>query len=292
MASQNKPTVLYVGYPIRFAIAKWEKFRPRFNLVQYESRDKASFIRELQPGGKYSNIDGIVRPNALTPGFPNCPPLDAEIVAALPASCTVIAANNHGYDGMDTVAMERRGIWYCNAAGGASVTTADTALLLILGTFRLSTLAERMLRQTGYVDFVAVEKNIRGYCSDPRGHICGIIGLGDVGVEIAVRANAIGMDVHYYGRSRKSVEVEDRAGGATYHENLDSLYAIADCLVLACPLTPETYHMFNRTSFGKMKPGVRIVNVARGKCIDEDALVEALDSGVVHSAGLDVYHDE
>lgn len=102
---------------------------------------------------------------------------------------------------------------------------------------------------------------------------------------------SVGMEVHYYDPIRAPKHIEDELQ-LTYHENLDDLLAISDCVNVSVPLLPSTLHLINTETIAKMKDGVRIVNTARGKVVDEDALIEGLKSGKVFSAGLDVHHDE
>jgi len=108
---------------------------------------------------------------------------------------------------------------------------------------------------------------------------------------MAVRAITLGMKIQYYNRNRLSPEQEKAAGDAKY-VSFDQLLATSDVLSLNLPLNPKTRHIISRAEFAKMKDGVVIVNTARGAVMDEAALVEALDSGKVASAGLDVYEDE
>jgi lactate dehydrogenase-like 2-hydroxyacid dehydrogenase len=70
------------------------------------------------------------------------------------------------------------------------------------------------------------------------------------------------------------------------------LLKVADCVLIACPHTPQTHHLLNAETFKLMKKGSRVVNIARGKCIDEEALADALEEGIISSAGLDVFHEE
>jgi lactate dehydrogenase-like 2-hydroxyacid dehydrogenase len=102
---------------------------------------------------------------------------------------------------------------------------------------------------------------------------------------------SIGMEVHYYDPVRAPKQVEEELK-LTYHEKLDDLLAISDCVNVSVPLLPSTMHLINKETIAKMKDSVRIVNTARGKVVDEDALIEGLRSGKVFSAGLDVHHDE
>lgn len=112
--------------------------------------------------------------------------------------------------------------------------------------------------------------------------------MGGIGREVAIRARAFGMKIQYHNRSRLSPELEQ---GAKY-VSFEDLVRTSDVLSLNCSLRKETVGIIGRKEFEIMKPGVVIVNTARGKLIDEAALVDALDSGKVYSAGLDVYEEE
>ncbi|KAL1959414.1 hypothetical protein VTO42DRAFT_2217 [Malbranchea cinnamomea] len=286
----HKPILLYVGHPIQYETSRWAKLQTSFTILPYtKGLSKPELISAFRPGGAYSSIDGILRPNSSDIDLPR---LDKELVAALPPTCKIIASANHGYDGEDTDELARRGIWYCNGAGGADDSTADTGLYLIISAFRHTTLCEHRLRTLRKGDFFSVEKEAVEISRNPRGHILGIVGLGQIGRAVAARALAIGMKIHYFGRRRKSAELEAALGGAVFHEALDSMLKVADCVLLACPHTPETHHILDHNAFHSMKRGVRIVNIGRGKCIDEEALADAIDAGIVAGAGLDVYHDE
>ncbi|EEH49653.1 uncharacterized protein PADG_05732 [Paracoccidioides brasiliensis Pb18] len=291
MDTNSKPTILFVGNTIRYATNQWEKFQERFTIIPYTSQSKAEFISNLQPGGPYSTINGIFRPSVLKPQV-NLPLLDKELISHLPTTCKIIASASHGYDGIDTEELARRGIWYCNGAGGANDSTADIALFLILAAFRYTTFTEGRLREMREAKYFRVEKDVIPCSNVTRNRILGVVGMGEIGVQISLRAKAFGMKIHYFCRTRKGADVEASLGGATYHSTLEGMLAVADCLVLACPHTPETHHILNRDTFAVMKKGIRVVNIGRGKCIDEDALADALETGKVAGAGLDVYHDE
>lgn len=283
----SKPTLLYVGRPIVFAHDAWAKFEKQFSIVTYDLQSKSELIEALSEGGKYSKIDGIIRPNA----SPNpLPPLDKELINHLPTSCKIVASFNHGYDGEDVLELERKGIWYCNSAGGATESTADIGLFLILAVFRFTTAMEMTLREKKSAEWFNVEK-ICAESYTPSGKVLGIVGLGDIGAAVAKRAQAIGMTIHYFNRTRRPL-VEQTLGSATYHDSVESLLRTSDCVLLACPHTHETHQLLNRSTFHMMKPGSRVVNIGRGKCIDEEALACALEEGHISSAGLDVFYDE
>jgi lactate dehydrogenase-like 2-hydroxyacid dehydrogenase len=186
----------------------------------------------------------------------------------------------------------RIGIWYTNGAGAVDEATSDIALYLIIATFRLTSKGELAARSGSAEKYKAVHNELGHIARNPRGKILGCVGLGMIGAATARKVRgSIGMDVHYYDPVRAPKHVEEELH-LTYHENLDDLLGIADCVNVSVPLLPQTIHLINRETIGKMKQGVRIVNTARGKVVDEDAIVEGLKSGKIFSAGLDVHYDE
>lgn len=127
---------------------------------------------------------------------------------------------------------------------------------------------------------------------DPQGKTLGILGMGSIGRNLAAKARAFGMSVQYHNRSRLPASLEQEAADAVYVD-FDTLLATSDVLSLNLSLTRATEHIIGREQLARMKKGVTIVNTARGKLIDEEALVEALDDGDrIWSAGLDVYENE
>ncbi|EGE04542.1 D-mandelate dehydrogenase [Trichophyton equinum CBS 127.97] len=286
-----KPVVLYVGNPIRSHTQRWAELSARLQVLYYRPLALPELVRELSPGGRYSAIEAIFRPNNTLAD--RLPPLDERLIPHLPPSLRLVASVNHGYDGEDTAALAARGIWYCNGAGAANDSTADLALFLLLACFRRTSFCEHTVRSLRRGNFYDIEGAVAATAQNPRGRLLGIVGLGEIGQAVAERAQrALGMAIHYFGRRRKSAAVEQRLGGAVYHARLESLLAVADCVVLACPHTEETHHLLNARTFALMKKGVRVVNVGRGKCVDEEALADALEAGIVSAAGLDVYEEE
>jgi lactate dehydrogenase-like 2-hydroxyacid dehydrogenase len=184
------------------------------------------------------------------------------------------------------------GIWYTNGAGAVDEATSDIALYLIIATFRLTTKGEIAARSGSAERYQAVHNELGHIARNPRGKILGCVGLGMIGAATARKVRgSIGMDVHYYDPVRAPKHVEEELH-LTYHEELDELLAIADCVNVSVPLLPQTMHLINKETIGKMKDGVRIVNTARGKVVDEEAIVEGLKSGKIFSAGLDVHYTE
>ncbi len=125
---------------------------------------------------------------------------------------------------------------------------------------------------------------------DPRHLTLGILGMGGIGREVANRAKAFGMKIQYHNRTRLSQTIESSLG-ATY-VSFSDLMSASDVLSLNLSLNPSTTHIIGEKEFGMMKKGVVVINTARGKLIDEAALVRALEEGKVWSAGLDVYEEE
>ena len=123
---------------------------------------------------------------------------------------------------------------------------------------------------------------------DPRKKTLGILGMGGIGQAVATRARAFGMSIQYHNRTRLP---EDQEQGAEY-VSFDELMRTSDVLSTNLALNASTRHIISKPQFDMMKDGVVIVNTARGPIIDEAALVHALNSGKVFSAGLDVYEEE
>ena len=110
--------------------------------------------------------------------------------------------------------------------------------------------------------------------------------MGRVGQTVARRARGFDMEIHYTNRQRLPPESE---GGAIFHPTVRGFFGEVDMISLNCPATPETDNMINADSIGWMKPGVVFVNTARGSLVDETALIDALNSGHIAAAGLDVF---
>jgi lactate dehydrogenase-like 2-hydroxyacid dehydrogenase len=123
---------------------------------------------------------------------------------------------------------------------------------------------------------------------DPKRKVLGILGMGGIGQAVAHRARAFGMSIQYHNRNRLP-EIEEQ--GAK-HVSFEELLKTSDVLSLNLALNPSTRHIIGKSEFELMKKDVVIVNTARGPIIDEAALVDALDSGKVFSAGLDVFEEE
>ena len=128
-----------------------------------------------------------------------------------------------------------------------------------------------------------------GLGHDPHGKLLGVLGMGGIGTAVAKRAAAFGMSVQYH--NRKPVPSDKNPVGAKY-VSFEELLRTSDVISVHLPLSPATRHTLSKREFQMMKDGVVVVNTARGPIINEEALVEALESEKVFSAGLDVYENE
>jgi len=148
-------------------------------------------------------------------------------------------------------------------------------------------------KTTAMKAFQACHAQATAVSHNPRGHVLGFIGFGNIGQQIAAKMghSAFGMKIAYYDVVRKSPATESELN-ATFHDDLASLLAISDCAVLCTPAFPDGKPMITSDTLRALKPGARFVNIARGSLVDEDALADALESGAVSSAALDVHANE
>jgi lactate dehydrogenase-like 2-hydroxyacid dehydrogenase len=208
----------------------------------------------------------------------------------LPKSCKIYASAGAGFDWVDTESLAKRGIIYCNAGAACTESVADGAIWLLLSTFRAFTWSHTAARSCDPARFSDAQKNIAANTFNPNGHSLGIIGLGKIGFRIAQKAHqSFGMHILYNDIRQLPSSVEQEVD-AKFYEKLDDMLAVADCVLVATPFGGEA--VINAEQIGKMKRGSRLINIARGKLIDEDALIEALENGQLGAAGLDVHFNE
>lgn len=161
---------------------------------------------------------------------------DSELVPLLPPSCRIFASAGAGFNGADVDLLAEHGIWYANGAGASDEAVSDSGLYMILSVFRNFTRAQLAARTCDVDEFEKTHKLIATISSNPRDHILGIVGLGNISKKLAYKARtALGMHIHYYDIMRASQDVEIELD-ATFHESLDDLLAIADCVSLHTPL--------------------------------------------------------
>ena len=194
----------------------------------------------------------------------------------------VIGRAGVGVDNIDLEAATRRGIAVMNTPGANAVAVAEHTFALMLALARHLSRADATTRAGKWE-----KKSLQG--SELRGKTLGIVGLGRVGLEVAKRARAFGMEVVAHDPFVAATVAREVAIKLVA---LEELYPAADYLTLHVGLTPQTAGMINVDSLRNMKRGSRLVNCARGELIDEAALAEALKSGRLAGAALDVFHQE
>jgi lactate dehydrogenase-like 2-hydroxyacid dehydrogenase len=247
-------------------------------------------MSNLADGGKYSNLVAFYRHNSSADRIGI---FDAELINALPPSCKWIAHNGAGYDQIDIAACQKRGthlsflsriiahqvtprftgIKVSNTPGAVDEGTATTALYLLLSSLRQFSIAERNLRslqwKTGLIP-----------AHDPSAVTLGILGMGGIGTHFATMAHALPVKkILYYNRTPK----KDAPAWAEYVSSMDELLEKSDVLSVHCPLNEHTVGLVGEKQIMKLKRGSIIINTARGKVIDEAALIKAIEDGHVSS---------
>jgi glyoxylate reductase len=173
-----------------------------------------------------------------------------------------------------------------NTPGVLTEATADIAMALILMSTRRLAEGERVIRKQDpwqWGMFYMLGSGIQG-------SQLGIVGMGLIGAAVARRAKAFGMTIAYTKRSPLDAATAKELDAK--HMSMDELLATSDVVSLHCPYSPETHHLMNTETIGKMKKSAYLINTARGPVVDESALVDALRSNAIAGAGLDVFEHE
>ena len=209
----------------------------------------------------------------------------AETIARLPARVKAIANFSVGVDHVDLEAAKSRRIIVTNTPDVLSDATAEIAMLLMLGAARRASEGDRLVRSRQWKDWspaFMVGRQITG-------KRLGILGLGRVGQVVARRARGFDMTIHYH--NRRPLDAE-QAAGAVYHASVEALLAQIDVLSIHCPATAQTAGLLNQQRIAVMHRDAIVVNTSRGGVVDDEALVDALKTGTIAAAGLDVYNGE
>jgi phosphoglycerate dehydrogenase-like enzyme len=204
----------------------------------------------------------------------------SRVLAACAPPLRLIARSGVGYDSIDLPAATRAGVWVTTTVGSNHDAVADYTLGLILCLYRRLVETVQQTRSGAW-------QRVQG--RDLRGKVLGVIGTGRVGREVVARAQAFGMAVIAY-----DLYPDQRWAVArdVLYLDLADVLAQSDVLTLHAPATAETQHLLNRRTLGQCKQGCYVVNTARGELVDESALYEALESGQVAGAALDVFAKE
>jgi glyoxylate reductase len=198
----------------------------------------------------------------------------------------VVANYAVGYNNIALATAAARGIAVTNTPDVLTEATADTTWALLLAAARRVVEGDRMVRAGRFKGWAP--SLLLGM--DLHGKLLGIVGMGRIGRAVARRAAGFGMRVAY-SDARRLPDSTESALGVRFLP-MEELLRNADVLSLHCPLVPETRHLLDSGRLAAMKPGAILINTARGAVVDEAALVEALRSGPLAAAGLDVYENE
>ncbi|VTU13199.1 Glycerate dehydrogenase [Variovorax sp. SRS16] len=209
--------------------------------------------------------------------------VDKAVIAELAPALRVIATLSVGFDHIDLEAARQAGVKVLHTPEVLSDACAEVAMLLLLNACRRGFEADRMVRSGSWPGWAPTQLLGMGLV----GKRLGIFGMGRIGRAIAVRARGFGLAIHYHNRTR--VQQEE---GAVYHETLESLLAHSDILMIAAPGTPSLRGVINARRLDALPEGAVVVNISRGDLIDDAALVQALRSGRLRGAGLDVFANE
>lgn len=243
-------------------------FAPHYDMLKLPSvpADRIAYLRKEGPGVEAAVVIGSI-------GLP------AEIMAALP-DLKLIAAFGVGYDGVDLMAAGARGIAVTNCPNINHEDVADVAMGLMISCARHIAAGDRFVREGKWVSVASFPPPKR-----LGARKLGIVGLGAIGAAIARRATAFGMEIAWTGPRPKQ-------SAWRYEPDLLALAEWADVLAMALRPDPGTEKMICAEVLKALGPDGMLINVSRGSVVDEDALIAALRSGALGSAGLDVFETE
>ena len=238
---------------------------------------------EILPSDKHSDVfqaDSLIEQlQGCAAVIAGSEPYTAAILAACP-DLRVIARTGVGFDAIDTTACDRSAIAVAVTPGVNHHAAAEQAIALLMGVARGFPAADRMVREGRW-----------GYVAQPRviGSTIGIVGLGRIGQAVATRAAGLGLHVIAHEPAPPAEFVQQWNIELT---SLEELLGRSDYVSLHCPYSVDSHHLMDAERFSQMKKGAVFINTARGMLVDEVALVDALRSGHLRGAGLDVFEVE
>jgi glyoxylate reductase len=210
--------------------------------------------------------------------------IDKEIIDGLP-KVKVIANYAVGFNNIDVDYATQKKIWVTNTPDVLTNATADLAFALLLACARRIVEADEFTRKGKF----KIWQSDLMLGKELNGHTVGIIGAGRIGQAFGRRSKGFGMKILYF--DKKRIPEFEKETGAKF-STLNQLLKKSDFISIHTPLTKETYHLIDKKEFEMMKDGAILINTARGEIINEKELVNALKSGKLFSAGLDVYEFE
>ena len=248
------------------------------------------FDARLNPEDRPLTADGLreaVRTaDALLPTVTD--KLTADVLSAEPRRLQLIANFGVGFNNIDVQAAKARGIAVSNTPDVLTDATADLAMTLLLMVARRTGEGERHVRGGQWTGW----RPTHMLGTQVSGKTLGLVGMGRIARAVAQRAHhGFGMKVIFHDPYPPPAELAASLG-AEPRGSVEDVLREADFVSLHCPATPETRHLMNRERFSQMRSGAFLINTARGDVVDEAALVEALESGRIAGAGLDVFEKE
>ena len=247
--------------------------RERFQLVQ-EPLDALPHPSALR--------QGLCQADAAIVTLGDC--IDAETIHAA-ARLRILANYAVGYNNIDLAAARERGLIVTNTPDVLTDATADLTWALLLATARRIVEGDALVRSGRWTGWSPTQ--LLG--AEVSGKTLGIIGMGRIGQAVARRAVGFRMPVRYHTRQPMTTSSLPREWE---HRSLQDLLREADVVTIHVPLTPATHHLIGARELAWMRPTAFVINTARGPIIDEGALVDALKTGIIAGAGLDVYEQE
>ena len=212
--------------------------------------------------------------------------MDKEVIEAAKGSIKIIANYGVGYNNVDVDYATQCGIVVTNTPDPVVEPTAELALALMLAAARRVGECDRKMRIPDGLKW-GVMQNLG---QSLFGKTLGIIGMGRIGQALARRALGCGMKIVYYNRTKLTPEIENQY--LTRRIELDELLKTSDVVSVHTPLTDETFHLIDSNRLKQMKSSAILINTSRGPVVGEAALIKALQTGVIASAGLDVFENE
>lgn len=234
---------------------------------------------EQLPAGALARVNAVIA-NAITP-------YDAAMFARMP-SLRVVARVGIGYDNCAVPDATAHGVAICNSPDGPTAATSELAIMLMIAAARHFTRFDKLMRGRPAGKGAEIYNGIEGM--QLRDRQLGVIGFGRIGKRVSAIARAIGMNVAAYDPIAKQAEAD--AIGVRLMPSMNAVLEIADVVTVHVPGSPENRSLIDAAAFARMKKGAVFVNAARGMIVDEDALYDALKSGHLLGAGIDVFEKE
>ena len=251
------------------------------------ARLAGDYVASTNPDDRQMSSEELVAAAQGHDGILCCPSerFSPDVVEALPASVKIVTTFSVGYEHLDVDALKKRAIVVTNTPDVLTDATADVAMLCLLGAARRGAEGDRLVRAKGWKRWTTTMM-LGVHVGGKR---LGIFGMGRIGRAVARRARGFGMQIHYHNRNRLPPDLE---GGASYHPRAENLLAVSEILSINSPSNDETRGFLNSERIALLPDRAVVVNTARGDIVDDQALIDALVSGKLAAAGLDVYAGE